>query len=63
MNNLHNVVRVLLIEEDGAQVIEYCLIVAVISIALVVSLRGILGSDFSGFIGRVNSCLMTSNCT
>ena len=44
-------------EEDGAQVIEYALIIAVVAIALVVALRGLTGSDFSGFISRVNNCL------
>jgi len=44
-------------EEDGSQVIEYALIIAVVSIALVVALQGLTGSNFSGFIGRVADCL------
>jgi pilus assembly protein Flp/PilA len=44
-------------DEEGAQVIEYALIIAVVAIALVVALRGLTGSDFSGFIARVNNCL------
>jgi pilus assembly protein Flp/PilA len=48
-------------EEDGAQVIEYALIVAVVSIALVIGLKG-LNNNFSTFIGRVATCLTTANC-
>jgi pilus assembly protein Flp/PilA len=45
-------------EEDGSQVIEYALIIAVVSIALVVALRGLTtGTSFSGFITRVGDCL------
>jgi pilus assembly protein Flp/PilA len=44
-------------EEDGSQVIEYALIIAVVSIALVVALQGLTGTSFSGFIGRVADCL------
>jgi pilus assembly protein Flp/PilA len=44
-------------EEDGSQVIEYALIIAVISIVLVVALQGLTGSNFSGFITRVQNCL------
>lgn len=51
-------------EEDGAQVIEYALIIAVISIALVVGLRGLNG-NFGNFINRVGNCLTgtASACT
>jgi pilus assembly protein Flp/PilA len=44
-------------EEDGSQVIEYALIIAVVSIALVVALRGLTGTTFNGFITRVQNCL------
>ena len=44
-------------EEDGAQVIEYALIIAVVSIVLVVALNGLTGTSFSGFITRVETCL------
>jgi pilus assembly protein Flp/PilA len=54
--------RSFLDEEDGAQVIEYALIIAVISIALVIGLQGLNG-NFATFIGRVVSCLTTATCT
>jgi pilus assembly protein Flp/PilA len=44
-------------EEDGSQVIEYALIIAVVSITLVVALRNLTGSNFNSFIGRVGTCL------
>jgi pilus assembly protein Flp/PilA len=62
MNKLLQSVRSFAVEEDGAQVIEYALIIAVVSIALVIALRALTGSDFGGFISRVNACLTgTSN--
>ena len=44
-------------DEEGAQVIEYALIIAVVSITLVVALRNLNGNNFSGFITRVGTCL------
>ncbi|QOF76433.1 Flp family type IVb pilin [Variovorax sp. 38R] len=45
-------------EEDGAQVIEYALIIAVVSIALVIALQGLTtGGYFTTFITRVAACL------
>ena len=50
-------------EEDGAQVIEYALIIAVVSIALVVALQPLLlAGSFGAFIGRVSTCLTTAAC-
>jgi pilus assembly protein Flp/PilA len=47
-------------DEEGAQVVEYALIIAVVSIILVVALRDLTGTSFSGFIARVATCLTTS---
>jgi pilus assembly protein Flp/PilA len=49
-------------EEEGAQVIEYALIIAVVSIALVVALQGLTTGDFATFIAKVGSCLQ-GTCT
>jgi pilus assembly protein Flp/PilA len=63
MNQLLSSIRLFAIEEDGAQVVEYALIIAVISIALVIALRGLTnGTGFSTFINRVTTCLTTSTC-
>jgi pilus assembly protein Flp/PilA len=47
-------------DEEGAQVVEYALIIAVVSIILVVALRNLTGTSFNGFIDRVALCLTTS---
>jgi len=65
MNSIGKFFRGLAIEEDGAQVVEYALIIAVVSIALVVALSGIAGngtSPFGQFIARVTTCLTTGTC-
>ena len=51
-------------DEEGAQVVEYALIIAVVSIALVVALRALTvnGGGFATFITRVTSCLTTATC-
>lgn len=64
MNNLRKFVQSFISEDDGAQVIEYALIIAVVSITLVIALRGLTsGTGFSTFIARVTNCLTTSTCT
>jgi pilus assembly protein Flp/PilA len=47
-------------DEEGAQVVEYALIIAVVSIILVVALRNLTGTSFDGFITRVATCLTSS---
>lgn len=54
-------------EEDGAQVVEYGLIIAVVSIALVIALSALAsdgagGGPFSAFITRVTNCLTSATC-
>ncbi|MBS0344728.1 MAG: Flp family type IVb pilin [Proteobacteria bacterium] len=56
MNAFLQSARNFLREEDGAQIIEYALIIAVVSIALVIGLSGLNG-NFATFIGRVATCL------
>ncbi len=55
-------VRSFVSDEQGAQVVEYALIIAVVSIILVVALRGLTSGNFTDFIARVNTCLTTANC-
>lgn len=57
MNSIKNASLSFAREEEGAQVIEYALIIAVVSIALVIALSAVAGTDFDGFIGRVRTCL------
>ena len=51
-------------DEEGAQVVEYALIIAVVSIALIIALRALTasGGGFALFITRVTSCLTTAIC-
>ena len=49
-------------DEEGAQVVEYALIIAVVSIALVLALQSLGGGRFTDFIGRVTTCLTTAVC-
>jgi len=60
---INNFLRPFATEEDGAQVVEYALIIAVVSIALVIALKALGGGSFNNFITRVTTCLTTSNCT
>jgi len=58
MTQLVNSIRSFLKDEEGAQVIEYALIIAVVSIFLVIALRGLAEGGFFGtFIARVGACL------
>jgi pilus assembly protein Flp/PilA len=51
-------------DEEGAQVVEYALIIAVVSIALVMALAKIAAGTgpFTDFIKRVTDCLTTATC-
>lgn len=64
MNQILNYFRSFAREEEGAQVVEYALIIAVVSIALVIALSTLTsnGGSFSTFIGRVVNCLTTATC-
>ncbi len=53
-----------LADESGAQVVEYALIIAVVSIALVVALQALSGGTAIGaFIDRVTTCLGGTSCS
>ena len=44
-------------EEEGAQIIEYALIIAVVSIALIVAMQALAETDFDAWITRVGGLL------
>jgi pilus assembly protein Flp/PilA len=51
-------------DEEGAQIVEYALIIAVVSIALVVLLATLTTSGgMTAWIGRVKNCLDGTGCT
>ena len=50
-------------DEEGAQIVEYALIIAVISLALVVALQPLtLGAGIGGVLQKLNNCLTTASC-
>ncbi|MGO4606144.1 Flp family type IVb pilin [Variovorax sp. 2RAF20] len=51
-------------EERGAQVVEYALIIAVVSIVLVIALQPLVtNGSLTAFITRVTNCLNGSGCS
>ena len=65
MQKILDTFRAFVREDDGAQVVEYALIIAVVSIALVIALSALTanGGGFSTFITRVTDCLTKTTCT
>ena len=47
-------------DEEGAQVVEYALIIAVVSIVLVLALQSLGGGSFAAFIERIRTCLAST---
>ena len=54
-----NAVKSFLRDEEGAQIIEYALIIAVVSIALILALQGLSSTNFAAWITKVGSLLST----
>lgn len=61
MNRFLSIARSFIQEDDGAQVIEYALIIAVVSIALIVAIAN-LDNGLAGFVLRVENCLSGAGC-
>lgn len=57
MNKFLKAVNSFARDEEGAQIIEYALIVAVVSIALLLALSGTTPGLFQGWLTRVQACL------
>ena len=65
MNSFMHAVKCFAREEEGAQVVEYALIIAVVSIALVLALGNSttgISSKFASFVTRIGTCLSTGTC-
>jgi pilus assembly protein Flp/PilA len=65
MNAIKNAIVNFAREEDGAQVVEYALIIAVVSIGLVIALGDAgtgIASKFGTFVTRVGTCLGAGPC-
>ena len=66
LNTVNNSVRSFAKDEEGAQVVEYALIIAVVSIGLVVALGvsgGGLKSSFTALVTRITNCFNGTACT
>ena len=50
-------------DEEGAQIVEYALIIALVSIALAIALTALGGNNMSLFIARVTACLTGGACS
>jgi len=50
-------------EDDGAQIVEYALIIAAVSLLLIVILQNLTNSDFQTFVDKVGTCLTTAACS
>jgi len=61
LTQFNNSIRSFAKDEEGAQVVEYSLIIAVVSIGLVLAINGLSGG-FATFIQRVTDCLMGTAC-
>lgn len=60
LSTVNNSIRSFSKDEEGAQVVEYALIIAVVSIGLVLAMNGLDGG-FTTFVKRVTTCL-TATC-
>lgn len=63
MNKLVQFTRSFVNDEEGAQVIEYGLLIAVVSLVLIVLLGGLADSEFQAMITAVGNCLTGNACT
>ena len=66
LNTVNNSIRSFAKDEEGAQVVEYALIIAVVSIGLVVVLgaaTGGLKSSFALLVTRVSGCFTGPTCS
>jgi pilus assembly protein Flp/PilA len=50
-------------DEEGAQIVEYALVIAVISVAVLAALKAtVTGGLFTGWFTRVTTCLTGGAC-
>ncbi len=62
---MKKILRALVQDEEGAQVVEYALIIAVVSIGLVIALgasTSTLSASFTALVDRVRVCFSAVSC-
>jgi pilus assembly protein Flp/PilA len=58
LTTVNNSIRSFSKDEEGAQVVEYALIIAVVSLGLIVLMGALVNGDaFQGWIDKVATCL------
>ncbi len=64
LSSLLNSVKHFASDEEGAQIVEYGLIIAVVSIALIIALETLTGpgNPFATFVAKVGACLTSGVC-
>lgn len=63
MNQLLQTVRAFAVEEEGSQVVEYALIISLVSIVLALALgQAGLGDAFADLAERVTTCFGAATC-
>ena len=63
MNQFIKTINTFIQEEEGSQVVEYALIIAVVSIGLVTALSTAgLQTSFGGLVERVTACFSAAGC-
>ena len=66
MNQLMQSIRAFAVEEEGSEVVEYALIIALVSIVLALALGNSatgLGSSFAALVTRVSTCFTATTGT
>lgn len=66
LNAVNHSIRSFAKDEDGSQVVEYALIIALVSITLALALGDAttgLGSSFTALVTRVSACFTGPTCS
>lgn len=63
LNSAGRAIRAFARDESGAQVVEYALIIAVVSIALVIALSNLKDIPIGDLVSLVGTCLSGGACT
>lgn len=62
LSTVNNSIRSFAKDEEGAQIIEYALIIAVVSLALIAAMSTLAEADFTTWVNNVGTCLSTGTC-
>lgn len=64
MNKLLQSIRSFAVEDEGSEIVEYALIIALVSIFLIMALSAAgLGDAFAALAGRVTTCFASTDGT